>query len=379
MKRFPLVVTAVLFAACNRDSTTEPLGTETPTLDARATPTTGRVYTMSNSAAGNDVLIFDRAADGSLTPAGAVSTGGHGLGAGLGNQGGVVLSQNRRWLAVVNAGSNDVSLFAVGAGGSLTLADREPTGGTLPVSVTIHGNRLYVANEGTNAIAGFAFDAAGSLTTIAGSVQPLSTTGVDVAQIQFSPDGRSLVVAEKNTNRLSVFRVSPTGVAAAPVVSPSAGVTPFGFAFTSGGTLVVSEAFGGAVDGSAASSYLIRRDGTLETISGSEPTTETAACWLVVTADDRFAYTTNAGSGSITGYAIRRGRLVRLAPDGVSGFVGAGTTPTDIALSQGSRFLYTRNGGTQSIGAFLVRNDGSLERLTGATGLPSTANGLAAY
>ena len=69
----------------------------------------GAVYTMSNAATGNAVLVFRRAANGSLTPAASVPTGGLGVGRGLGNQNAVVLSDDRRWLFAVNAGSNDVS------------------------------------------------------------------------------------------------------------------------------------------------------------------------------------------------------------------------------------------------------------------------------
>ncbi|HMC22793.1 MAG TPA: 3-carboxymuconate cyclase, partial [Thermoanaerobaculia bacterium] len=61
----------------------------------------GAVYTATNSAMGNQVLVFDRAANGSLTAAGAVSTGGLGTGAGLGNQSGITLTQNHAFLFVV--------------------------------------------------------------------------------------------------------------------------------------------------------------------------------------------------------------------------------------------------------------------------------------
>ena len=48
---------------------------------AAAAGDNGAVYTLTNSAAGNAVAIFNRAADGTLTPAGSVSTGGLGTGA----------------------------------------------------------------------------------------------------------------------------------------------------------------------------------------------------------------------------------------------------------------------------------------------------------
>ena len=71
----------------------------------------GLVFTLTNSAAGNQVAVFERARDGTLSPAGSVDTGGLGTGSGLGSQGAIVLDDNR--LLAVNAGSDTVSLFSV--------------------------------------------------------------------------------------------------------------------------------------------------------------------------------------------------------------------------------------------------------------------------
>ena len=73
----------------------------------------GSVYSLTNAAAGNAVLVFDRAADGTLTAVGTVPTGGLGTGAGLGSQNALVLSENGRRLFAVNAGDNTISGFKV--------------------------------------------------------------------------------------------------------------------------------------------------------------------------------------------------------------------------------------------------------------------------
>src|SRR6266540_728306 len=52
----------------------------------------GAVFTESNQASGNAILMWNRATDGSLTPAPSLPTGGLGTGAGLGSQGAVTLS-----------------------------------------------------------------------------------------------------------------------------------------------------------------------------------------------------------------------------------------------------------------------------------------------
>ena len=377
MKLTRAILLAGALAACSEDQDPSRQFLLSPSF-ASGDNVIGQVYTMTNSPAGNAVLAFNRAADGSLTPAGSYSTGGTGTGAGLGNQGGVILVG--RWLAAVNAGSNDVSLFAVNGDGSLSLTDRVSSGGTTPISVTISGNLLYALNAGGNGnVSGFAISSSGDLTAVAGSTQPLSSPASGPAQIEFTPRGDQLVVTEKATNLISTYAIGPTGAAAAPVSTNASGSTPFGFGFTNSGFLVVSEAFGGAADASAVASYDGENGGTWSVVSPSAFTTETAACWIVVTNSGRYAYTTNAGSGTVTGYAIHQGGLTLLDADGVTGNIGAGSGPADMALSRDSKFLYARAGGTNSIVVFSIGHDGSLTSIAGgASGLPAGWNGLAA-
>src|SRR5207253_9458015 len=62
---------------------------------------------------------------------------------------------------------------------------------------------------------------------------------------------------------------------------------------------------------SSASSYRVETDGSLATVSAAVPTTQAAACWLVVTKNDKWAYTANAGSDSISRFAIDRAGRIR--------------------------------------------------------------------
>src|SRR2546428_10557329 len=96
---------------------------------------------------GNAVAIFQRSAAGTLTAAGTVATGGTGTGSSLGSQGALALSDDGRWLFTVNAGSNDISAFRVSPAG-LSLTDRHSSGGTKPISLTVHDNIVYVLNGG---------------------------------------------------------------------------------------------------------------------------------------------------------------------------------------------------------------------------------------
>jgi 6-phosphogluconolactonase len=362
-----IVAVALLFAALL-----------TGGVAAAAPKPDGSVYVLSNAAAGNTVLIFGRADDGTLTPQGEVRTGGRGTGSGLGSQGALVLSQNGRWLFAVNAGSNDISVFAV-RGDDLKRTDRIASGGEMPLSLTVHNDLVYVLNGGgAGNISGFRLGDNGKLKALTGSTQLLSNAGVapapGPAQIQFSDDGDTLVVTEKNTNLIDTFRIKHDGIAQPLVTHPSAGMTPFGFAIDKRDRVIVSEAFGGAVGQSAMSSYYLDKN-NLTPISRSVPTTQTAACWVVITKNGRYTYTTNTGSASITSYRIDHdGHLTVLAA--IAG--ATGTTPIDLDLTTNSHYLYNVNAGSHNISGFQVRSNGSLTSLGTFGTLPMGAVGIAA-
>jgi 6-phosphogluconolactonase len=334
----------------------------------------GAVYTLSNPAGGNAVLVFSRAPDGTLTPGGSFPTGGLGTGVGLGSQGAVVLSDNGKNLFAVDPGSNELAAFDVKKD-QLELVSHVPSGGVMPISVTVHGDLVYVLNGGGAAnITGFRFRH-GDLVPIAGSTQPLSAAAPGPAQIQFDPHGRVLAVTEKVTNVIDTYTVGKDGVASGPNVFPSAGLTPFGFDFDQRGHLIVSDAFGGAPNASALSSYDVDRDGTLTTITPLEPDGQTAACWVVITKNGRYAYTTNTGSANVSSYTVGHDGSLSL----LQGAAGAtGMTPIDAALSRDSHYLYTLDAGGQDVSAFEVGHDGALSPIAGAAGLPASAVGLAA-
>lgn len=349
-----------------------------------ATPTiVGALYTMSNASSGNEILVYNRLDDGSLAQTGHVPTGGNGTGTGLGNQGALALSSDQSFLFAVNAGSDSISSFRVTASG-LALAGRISSGGTRPVSLTEDRGRLFVLNAGnaTTAgnITGFRVLANGLLQPIEHSTQALSsqTATTGAAQIHFSGDGRQLIVTEKATNNILTYVVLDDGVAVSARISPSSGVTPFGFAVGPRHQLFVANAAAGAAGASSLSSYLLPYyNGLLQPVSPAVATGETAACWVVLTPDGRFAFTTNAASGSLSSFRIGFGGSLALA-NHVAGTPGAGTTPIDMAVSPDGSFLYTLLAGSHSISTHSVRLDGTLVARGSLSGLPQGANGLVA-
>jgi 6-phosphogluconolactonase len=333
----------------------------------------GSVFVASNSAAGNKVLVYQPGANGSLAAAGEVATGGLGSGGGLGNQGGVAATDNGKTLLVVNAGSNDVSVFSVRNSG-LTLTDRLHAGGVTPVSIGVHDDIVYVLNAGSDNISGFRLKH-NKLTPIAGSTVPLSGAGTAPAQIAFNPAGDVLLVTEKATNKIVAYTVNRHGVASGPVVQTSNGATPFGFAFDRRGHALVSEAFGGTA--SALSSYQVSGNGVIRSVSHSiDATGQKAACWVVVTRNGKFAYITNTASGTLSSYAIDRDGSLRLIAS-VAATTGAG--PIDMDLSKDSQTLFVLNAGSHSLQSFEVdTSSGHLTPLETLSGVPASANGLVA-
>jgi len=325
------------------------------------------VYETTNASSGNAIQVFDRAADGRLTAAGLVATGGSGSGGSLHSQGGLVRQGDL--LFAVNAGSATVAALQITDHG-LVLRDTISTHGTLPVSVTARGGVGYVVNQGSDTITGFRYSSRGDLSPLPGSSRPLTPNpagGItDAAQIQFTPDGSSLLVTEKASNTLDTFAVRG-GYAGHAVPHAAAGTTPYGFDFDARGHAVVSEAASGSV-----SSYDVGRRG-FGVISPAVSNTQAAACWLVVARG--YAYAVNAASGTVSSYTIAKDGSLTLKA-AVAANTGAGGT--DAALSADQHFLYVRMGGGL-VSSWAVARDGSLTALGTTQGAPAFGTaGLAA-
>jgi 6-phosphogluconolactonase (cycloisomerase 2 family) len=341
----------------------------------------GGVFTETDDAAGNAVVAFTRRADGTLRYVANYPTGGQGLGGAnvvdpLQSQFAVILTPDHQYLYAVNAASNSVAAFAVKHDGLETLGTYA-SNGTTPVSLAATNRVLYVLNKESNTVTGFRIDR-GRLVAEPRWTRSLSPTASGGAAIRFDRDAQLLAVTERLSNSIDVFTVHNGVLSATPVLTQSAGDVPFGFDWTPRHQLVASEAGSGS-----ASSYAASRNGSLSVRSGAISTLQSAPCWLIATHDGRFVYTANAGSNSLTGFAVSpSGRLTILTPNGMTGVLGTGATPLDLDVSQDSKFLYVLKAGTNSIGAFAVSHDGSLTNLADGVGGLSYRGGqmgIAAY
>ena len=361
-----LTACALLCAACggNGDSATAEIPKPPP-----------MVFTMTNATTGNAVQAYLRSPDGSLDKLVSMPTGGTGVAHGLENQGALVVSQDGRFLYVVNPGSDDLSVFEVTAAG-VRLTDRVPSGGTLPVSVAEWNGIVYVLNRHASSesgsgptIEGFHVSSGGTLSPIPASSITLRATDTTAAQIAISPDGLSVAVTERGIDQVDLIPLDGEYVPGTARAATSAGHGPFGFAFGDGARLYVSEAAHGT-----ASSYDFDPPGSLRVLSAAVPTGQRATCWLALSPDQTLVFVSNTASSSISSYRVAAdGELTLL----VSVAATTAGKPLDLTIDASGNYLsvLTTEG---SIETFRIDGiSGSLSSIQTISGLPSGTNGLA--
>lgn len=387
------------------------------------------MYTMTNDPTGNKVVVFKRHANGTITQGKSYKTGGKGL-AGTppfdfpiaDGSGSVNLTPDGKLLFVINAGDNSVSSFKI-TGHGPKLVSHVSSGGSLPISVTSNGDLLYVVNEGTSTtggnIYGYRFSQSGHLSRIPHSSQRLATMGpvgtaADPAEIDFSPNGRTLVVTLRETDQpdgmpndgvIDTFKVDHNGKAGPATATRANAQNPFGFSFA-GSHLEVSNA--GVVDAipptndlpdptkfaGSASTYNLSGSGVTAVgspvLSGGR-----AACWLVVTKNNKFAFVSNTlsdtppdaghGTNAVSEYKVAgNGALTLQGQVSTGAPTGGPTFPSDMALSSDSKFLYLINpvvmpppgatGNTGHVDVYRVGSNGTLTLIQSTT--PDLALGM---
>jgi 6-phosphogluconolactonase (cycloisomerase 2 family) len=334
------------------------------------------VFVQTDGLAANQVVAYDRAADGSLTWSDTYNTGGQGgqlNGSAvdhLASQGSLTYDAANGLLYAVNAGSNTVSVFSVN-GDVLRLRQVVNSGGTFPVSVAASGRFVYVLNAGGVAsISGFRV-AGGQLHPIEDSTRSLGLTiPTDTnqfthtpGQVAFSPDGTQLIVTTKaSANTIDVFIVGPDGrTSAKPVENSEPGTVPFAVTFDPAGHLLVAEAGTNAL-----ATFSLAADGTA-TFLDAVGTGQAATCWVAPA--QGYSYASNAGSASLSGFET--------APNGELSLLGNTTTDpgtVDASASSGGQFLYVQTGRNGIVDEYAVNADGSLNQI-GSVTVPGAAGG----
>lgn len=350
-------------------------------------PHQGAAFALTNRTENNEVIAFARTADGQLIETGRYSTRGNGLGSDFDTQGGLVLSPDHRFLYACNPGSDDITVFAV-QGSSLVFL-RKVSAGDEPVSITISGHLMYVLDGSVAAtqITGFTIEPDGVPRPIPNSTKSLSSPIAVPGEVLFSPDGRRLVVTHKVNGvagpQLDTFLIDAAGLPSDPIVSAASGMRPFAEAFRSDGQLFVVESGLPTLNNAGVSSYQLNNDGTLESITNSAKNGQTDGCWIVITNDQHYAFTSNFASATISSYELSQDGQVSLV-NGAAASEEPGSQSVDLGLSADGHYLYNLLRGPGGIAAFRVEGNGQLAPLGvfgKGGGLPGNygVSGLAVY
>ncbi len=405
----------------------------------------GGVYAMTNKFDGNSIVAYGRKSDGTLELLGEYPTGG--LGAAFdGGEGldplisaySVLLTENRRFLLVVNAGSNTISVFRILNDLSLQLTDQQPVEGVGPNSIAYRDGVIYVASiDGDNvfsgepdqegALTGFRLSPFGRLTPINESVRYLENRP---AGIQFSPDGRFLVVSSINagsaalasgsSDEIVVYGVNRNGRLTPEPLSSATSTEPgnaenrnlpsaIGFEIVEDAGdqfIVVTEAREFQADGSppafpalqtgSVSTWKLGEGGeltaiNLDVITGTDQFDgERTACWIEFSRDGDTFWVSNALESTLSTYSFERGEIellnrVEAAGEPPSDDDPFGTTDgwIDLWVSDNGKYLYQLYGLSGTIGIFKVADDGNgtgLEFIDAVTDLPEiNTQGIVAF
>ncbi|WP_328825749.1 lactonase family protein [Streptomyces ureilyticus] len=338
------------------------------------------VFVQGNELNGNMIHVFARADDGKLSPAGEFATGGKGGDQvdaptdSLASQGSLVYDDASGMLLAVNAGSGTVTSFRV-EGTELKAPKQVDSGGEFPASIAVRGKVAYVMNAGgAGSVQGFTITKKG-LKPLKGSHRSLGLDNENVprfdtspGEVEFTPDGRNLVVTTKAANTVEVFPLKRNGLPAVdePVVNKSAGGVPFAISFDkSGKRMLVAEA-----EKSTVTAYQVKRNGKLKVLQKPLANGQETLCWLVRAGN--YFYGGNTGNSTVSGYRMAKSGKLALTND-----VGIATPPSansqgviDLAVTEDEKFVYVQNAVSGTVDGFRVEKNGALTKVTTAEDLP---------
>ena len=330
----------------------------------------GYAYTLNNDGERNGVVVLTRNDDGTLTEmAGSpFATGGRGLvvptGGDFDAQGSVRV--HGRHVLTVNPGSNSIAVLAID-GGRLSAVAGSPfaSGGVTPLSVTAHGDLVYVANQAIPFInpdrkpniTGFRMGTEGRLTPIPGSTIEFPA-GQGPAQVEFSPSGSVLAVTAgfQTDGRIHTFAVLPDGRLkegpGSPFITREVSGT-VGYSWSADGRHLLVSNF----RGSAMTVFSV--DATTAAIEPKGPAYPNgggAACWTALSPDGTTLYTGNFVGNSISAYSVM--------PDGTLSLIGTVARrqamkpdTKDVEVSPDGKYLYAIGPMAKHVAVFAIGAD----------------------
>ena len=300
------------------------------------------VFTQTNKT-NNEIIHYRQNPDGTLMMMEKVSTGGKGTDGfkvvtneksapdPLLSAGSVTLSGDNKYLYVANGGDNSVSVLRMESDGKLKLVDNTSTGEsgtTNSVAVNMDGSKAYALHSfGPNHIKELTM-MNGKLTVADRSSTVNTATAKDRIPTQaiLTPDGRHLLVdvifnarpkpgedgpmltpANKMTkDGIVMFDIMPGGQLGPAKIMDSGVPTPFSLQFLKNGTNDFVNTFA-AGNGAALSKI---ENGAIKTYPvtkvdlSAAPDGPAETCWVSISEDGQYAYASNFGLGTVTGFRV---------------------------------------------------------------------------
>ena len=331
----------------------------------------GHLYTLNNDGQTNAVVVLDRRADGTLGKSSPlVQTGGTGLvvpsGSDFDAQGAVRIAGSR--LFAVNPGSNSIAVFDISKTGELKAVPGSPfaSGGSTPLSVTVHGDLVYVANQAvpfanptsSPNITAFRLNKNGSLTAIAGSTIEFPP-GQGPGDVEFNPSGTVLAATAgfQSGGDLHTYAVQDGGLLKEGPGSPfkANGVSgTVGFSWARDGRHVMVSNF----RGSAVTVFSVDSATAAVMPEGMPyPNNQSNSCWTAFAPNGKTLYTANFSSNTVSAYSVTvNDKLVLLGS--AAKRLATRADSKDLEVSPDGKYLYLVGPVARGISIFTLGKDG---------------------
>jgi len=242
-----------------------------------------------------------------------------------------------------------------------------PSGGVNPIAMAISADyaNLYVVNAGSNNVTHFALAGNGVLTQ-----KEAITTSATPVSVTVNTAGTYLyVVSGPSPSTLTEYSLSSGAIGSAvqqePLTLPSNGtdiIVPTGVNVLANGNAVYVSTFdksaynpGGVTTSSAnpgwVFGYVVGTGGSLALSSGSPYKAGVRPSALITDPTNRFLYVTDFASNQLIGYTIQGGSTLDFLIDGP---FRTGNEPNSIAIDPRGKYLYVSNGLDSSVTAYVI-------------------------
>jgi len=264
----------------------------------------------------------------------------------------LVLHPSGKFLYVANPGQNenDISLFTIASNG--VLSEIFPRTSVAPLAslpkllvMDSAGSFLYVLNAGSNNISVFSINAtSGVLSPVANS--PF-TVGLPVLNMQLTPSGNFPFVTAVGQNNGLILGFSVTsGALTLAGLTNSDGINPFGLAIDPTGTFL----YAANTSSNSISIFKISSAGVLSEVSGSPLNTYNDPVALLLEPKGQFLYVANQASNNIAVYSITAGTGLPVGLTTSTSLFAFATEPSPsvLALDPNGNHLYVGNQGSSA-------------------------------